>query len=314
MGALQLAFFCQLCKLRKSVSASVICAELAEVPWLRVSWTQVFSFMHRLAKMSEDSLHAAILRDNIQNAEHSPLVANWAGGIRKQFADLGMANPFPGSVAGTVDVLAFRQAMLSQEVYVWQGLHMSPRVALSPRAKLCTYFRWFARPDRVLVEPYYELPMSITKLRLLFHFRMGSHSLPVDQNRLARPGVPKHLRSYTFCPGRELGDERHCIFKCLHFDGHRLSFARLFDDAHDAMRTLVWHRDQKAVSALILAICTEAWTPKQIRPHRPLLAVWPYGRSESLSLIVRVFSFREKSCLDKTHTTSTALSKGMHGR
>ena len=87
---------------------------------------------------------------------------------------------------------------------------------------------------------------------------MGLHSLPVEQGRLARPGVPRHLRSCTFCPDRALGDKRHCIFDCLRFDGHRLSFAQLFDDAHGAMRTLVWHKDQKAVSALILAIYTEA--------------------------------------------------------
>ncbi len=169
-----------------------------------------------------------------------------------------MASPFPGGVIGTFDVLAFRKAMLSKEMSVWQGLHMSPRVAPSPRAKLCTYLRWFARPDRVLVKSYYELPMSITKLRSLFHFRMGSHSLPVEQGRLARPGVPRHLRSCTFCPDRALGDEQHCNFDCPCFNGHRLSFAQLVDDAHGAMRTLVWHQDQKAVSALILAICTEA--------------------------------------------------------
>ncbi len=51
-------------------------AELAEVPWLRVLWTQVLSFMHRLARMSEDSLHADTLRDNIHAAEHSLLDAN----------------------------------------------------------------------------------------------------------------------------------------------------------------------------------------------------------------------------------------------
>ncbi len=95
-----------------------------------------------------------------------------------------------------------------------QGLHMSLRVASSPRVKLCTYFHWFARPDRVL-EPFNELPMCITKLRVLFHFRMGSHSLPVEQGRLARPGMSRHLHSCTFCPGRALGDERHCIFECL---------------------------------------------------------------------------------------------------
>ncbi len=41
---------------------------------------------------------------------------------------------------------------------VWQGLHMSPRVAPLPCDKLRTYFRWFARPDGVLVELRYELP------------------------------------------------------------------------------------------------------------------------------------------------------------
>ncbi len=49
-----------------------------------------------------------------------------------------------------------------------------------------------------------------------------------------------------------------CIFECPRFDGHRLSFARLFDDAHGAMRILVWNQGQKAVSALISAIFTEA--------------------------------------------------------
>ena len=132
MGALQLAISRQLCKLMRSVSASVIFAELAEVPWLRVWWTQVLSFMHRLAKMSEGSLHADILKDNILDAEHSHLVANWAGGICKQFADLGVASPFLGGVIGTVDVLAFRKAMLSKEMSVWQGLHMKPQAAPSP--------------------------------------------------------------------------------------------------------------------------------------------------------------------------------------
>ncbi len=94
--------------------------------------------------MSEDSLHANILRDNIQNADHSPLVASWAAGIRKQLADLGVASPFTGGVIGTVDIQHFRKAMLSQEMSIWQGLHMSPRVAPSPCAycaNLCTYFR-----------------------------------------------------------------------------------------------------------------------------------------------------------------------------
>ncbi len=32
--------------------------------------------------MPKDSLHADILKDNIQDAELSPLIANWAGGVQ----------------------------------------------------------------------------------------------------------------------------------------------------------------------------------------------------------------------------------------
>ncbi len=38
MRLLQLAFFCQLCKRRRSVFASMIFAELEEFTWLRVWW------------------------------------------------------------------------------------------------------------------------------------------------------------------------------------------------------------------------------------------------------------------------------------
>ncbi len=118
---------------------------------------------------------------------------------------------------------------------VWQGLHKSPWLAPSARAKLCTYFHWLAQPDRVLVEPYFELPRSFTKLRLLFQFRMGSHLLPVEQGRSERPGVPRTSRSCTFSPNGASDDERHRRFYCPRFSGHPLSFARLFDDAHSAI-------------------------------------------------------------------------------
>ncbi len=107
----------------------MIFAELAEVLWLRVWWTQVLSFMRRLAKMSEDSLHVNILRDNIRDAEHSPLVplvANWARRTRKQFANLGMTSPFPGGVIETVDVLAFRKAMLQGDACLAGPAHVAP--------------------------------------------------------------------------------------------------------------------------------------------------------------------------------------------
>ncbi len=47
---------------------------------------------------------------------------------------------------------------------VWEGLHISPRGALSQVAKLCTHLRWFAWPDKINTEPYNELPLPVTAL------------------------------------------------------------------------------------------------------------------------------------------------------
>ncbi len=135
-----------------------------------------------------------------------------------------------------------------------------PRGAPSKGAKLCTYLRWFARPDRSSTEPYYELPLPVTKLRSIFQFRVGAHSLPVEQGRIQMPKVPRHLRRCTFCATTTVGDERHCVFDCPPFQGLRLQHAEIFRDSHDAMRSIMWHKDQKSVCALVLAIVNEAQT------------------------------------------------------
>ena len=67
-------------------------------------------------------------------------------------------------------------------------------------------------PSQLKTVPYFELPMPISRVRLLMQFRMGSHALPVEQGRLAKPAVPRHLRRCTLCRTRALGDERHFAF------------------------------------------------------------------------------------------------------
>ena len=47
---------------------------------------------------------------------------------------------------------------------VWDGLHVSPRIAPSKRAKLCTYFAWFLHPSQLKTVPYFELPMKKVKV------------------------------------------------------------------------------------------------------------------------------------------------------
>ena len=83
--------------------------------------------------------------------------------ILKQFASLGVPSPFSGGRVRNVDHHAFCKAILARDMSVWEGLHISPRGDPSWGAKLCTYLRWFARPDRISTEPYHELPLPMTQ-------------------------------------------------------------------------------------------------------------------------------------------------------
>ena len=134
MTDLQLAFFRHLCRLRKSVSASIIFAELAEVPWQRTWWLQVVGYMQRLANMPQASLHAEILSDNILDALQAPGYDNWAASVHRQYTSLGMVSPFLGGRIQFIDTFGFQRAMLAMLAHendIWAGLHISPRSAPS---------------------------------------------------------------------------------------------------------------------------------------------------------------------------------------
>ena len=58
-----------------------------------------------------------------------------------------------------------------------------------------------------------------------------------------------------------VGDERHCIFDCPRFEELRQLHTGLFQDSHDTMRWwFMWHKDQKSVCALVLAIVKQTRT------------------------------------------------------
>ncbi len=83
----------------------------------------------------------------------------------------------------------------------------------------------------------------------------------------------RYLRRCTFCASNAVGDERHCVFDCLHFQGLRQQHAETFQefhnamfaieslirhkhllkDARDSMRNLMWHQNQKALSDFVIA-------------------------------------------------------------
>ena len=199
MAEVQLAFFRQLCRLKKSVTPAINFRELSERPRVHRWWEQVIGFMHRLSNMPDDSIHAEILRANVADTQQHPSCDNWAGGIVRQYSRLGMASPFSSSGIACLNSLRFQANMEVQLKKLWGGLHVSPRTAPYKGAKLCTYFAWFLRPSQLETVPYFEIPMPISRLRLLMQFRMGSHALPVEQGRLARPAIPRHLRRCTLC-------------------------------------------------------------------------------------------------------------------
>ena len=71
---------------------------------------------------------------------------------------------------------------------------------------------------------------------------------------------PTLATGYALCTTCALGDERHYVFDCPRFAGLRLTHAELFQDASGAMKSLVWHKDQEDVCALLLAIVAQAQT------------------------------------------------------
>ncbi len=113
--------------------------------------------------------------------------------------------------------------------------------------------RWFAQPDKVNTEPYYELPLLVTKFRSSFHFRLGTHSLPIEQGRIGMLQVPRHLRRCTIYATNVIGDKRPCVSGCPHFQGLWQQYAEIFANLHDAMRSLMWHKEQESICALVLA-------------------------------------------------------------
>ena len=111
------------------------------------------------------------------------------------------------------------------------------------------------------MEPYYELPLPITKLRSLIQFQ-GCHSLPVEQ------GLPGRLRLVCYgscasalCALPVLGVMNVIMSSTVHMLlalGSRMRSC--FEEASGAMKSLVWHKDRQAVCALLLAIVTQAQT------------------------------------------------------
>ena len=168
----------------------------------------------QLKGMGSGALHKDILLDNVRDAQGNPAAGNWACQLILRAQSLGMSAPFDASGSVVIDAAQHRDQALQCVQRVWDDTHISPRSCPSAGAKLCTYHRWFSRPDPQVPEPYFELPLSKRSMGQLFRFRLSSHSLPIEQGRRAK--LPRAMRVCPLCPGHHVGDERHLVLSAQH--------------------------------------------------------------------------------------------------
>ena len=258
MQDIQLFLTRNLCHLRNSVTPQVIFREFAERPWLASWWSMVLDFMRRLSLLPEGSLHLDILRDNIADAWQPLTCANWAAGVDQQFRDLGMGSPFVSSGIGALDSLGFMSRSAKRREQVWESLHVSPRTAPSKGAKLCTYHHWFGRPSNLRFEPYYELPLGISKLQALVQRDLIPILCPLSRTVL--PGQPSRA-TFAGAPFAIHKLWAMSSIVCLIALGDiRAQFPSLFQDASGCMRMFMWHKDQKSVCHCLIALLQRART------------------------------------------------------
>ena len=74
-------------------------------------------------------------------------VRNWAHAFMRGLRDLGYSFTIRADAMDAVDLGRVRQLLHVRAAQQWQGLHVCPGTCPSPRAQLCTYHRWFARPS-----------------------------------------------------------------------------------------------------------------------------------------------------------------------
>ena len=132
-------------------------------------------------------------------------------------------------------------------LFGFDSLPQDPRLAPSAGVKLCTYHRWFGRPQNAACPSYWESPMGNAKLHRILRFRMGSHHLPIEEGR--HFNLPRASRVCNLCNTDALGDERHMLLECPALAALRLQFSSLLLPCSGVMRRLLWAKDLSATSA-----------------------------------------------------------------
>jgi hypothetical protein len=227
--------------LRRTVPAAIVYAEVGGASLTRLWWVRLVRFWNALARLPATSLHRLVAIDDCRDAVLHK-IKNWAHAFMRELRDLGYAFTIRCDTMEVVDLGRVKQLLDQRASQVWQGLDVCPRTCPSPRAQLCTYARWFARPAGVpSARCPARLPLSAGTLRTFLRFRAGCHNLPNDVGR--RTGVPRSQRFCGKCHAQVIADERHLIFECSVVQPIRNRYPSLFTGPGQTMQQFMWQAD-----------------------------------------------------------------------
>ena len=233
-----------------SRKVDIIFQELQQMRWHDFWWRRVSSFWSALVEADTGSLHSIIFHDAIQLAL-AGCKFSWAAQVLQCFSALDEPLPLVADAPIAIDINLLQELFLRDRLASFDSLPQDPRLAPSAGVKLCTYHRWFGRPQNAACPSYWESPMGNAKLHRILRFRMGFHHLPVEEGR--HFNLPRASRVCNLCNTDALGDERHMLLECPALAALRLQFSSLLLPCSGVMRRLLWAKDQHEVCRYIIA-------------------------------------------------------------
>ena len=235
--------------------ADVMFGKLRVGRWHDFWWRRVLQFYTALATAGSASIRNHVFRDSLALAA-AGCSYNWAAQVSQCLQQHAIHVPIANGAPLPVGASQLQQAAAQQRQAHMQSLSLDPRSAPSASAKLCTYHRWFSRPEGKASATYWDVPMSNSKLHRVLRFRMGAHHLPIQMGRHLR--LPRGMRVCHMCHSGAICDERHVLMECSALLDLRVAFAPLIAEASGIMARLVWADDQPLVSKYIIACLNRA--------------------------------------------------------
>ena len=201
----------QICGVRTTVPADMVLLELGLEPITWSWWMQTIRFWNQLAELPAANLYKRVALDDIADAIRSD-VRNWAWSVRKTMDDVGYTLPWQEGRMTSIQPALVLQLLRSAWWDRLRAVDVCPRTAASRGTKLCTYMRWFARPEHSLGCTVLDMSVRPQQLRAFMRFRLGCHDLPIEAGRHA--GIARQHRTCTRCTLGVVGDEKHLLLEC----------------------------------------------------------------------------------------------------